>query len=104
MAPRIYTSPVSSVPSPPSSIITHIFSSPSGDPNTIGGYPGSTNAFIDAESGTTLTRAQTKHFALSFAYGLRDHPTTAARRGDVIMIYSPNSLNWPVALFGSGAF
>jgi hypothetical protein len=96
---RIYTSPVPSVPVLSTSIFTRLFDSP--DPNTIGRYPASASAFIDSDSGTTLTRAQTKRLALSLAYGLRNHPTTLARRGDVIMIFAPNSLSWPVALFAS---
>ncbi|RDB25422.1 4-coumarate--CoA ligase-like 7 [Hypsizygus marmoreus] len=103
MAPRIYTSPVPSVPLVSTSVFTHLFASPSGDPNTIGGYPGSAKAFIDAETGTTLTRAQTKNLALSLGYGLRNHPNTGARRGDVVLVYSPNSLSWPILLFGAVA-
>ncbi|KAF8231352.1 AMP binding protein [Tricholoma matsutake] len=101
MAPKIYTSPVPSVPIVATSIFTYLFSSPSHDLDTIGGYLGATKAFIDAPSGTTLTRAQLKHLALSFAFGLRDHPTAAAKRGDVVLVFSQNSLNWPVVLFGS---
>ena len=97
--PRIYTSTVPSVPVLSTSIFTRLFSSP--DPNTIGGYPASATAFIDSDSGITLTRAQTKHLALSLAYGLHNHPTTLAQRGDVIMIFAPNSLSWPIVLFAS---
>src|ERR1700710_685588 len=102
MAPVIYTSVVPSVPVPSTSIFTYLFSSPSGDPNTIGGYPGSKPAFIDAPSGTTITRAHLKSLALSLAFGLRDHPTTSVKRGDTLLVYSHNSLIWPVLLFGSG--
>lgn len=102
MAPKIYTSPVPSVPVVATSIFTHLFSSPSHDPDTVGGYPGATKVFVDAPSGTTLTRAELKHLALSFAFGLRDHPILATKRGDVVLVYSYNSLNWPVVLFGSG--
>jgi len=98
----IYTSPVPSVPVLTTSIFSRLFFSPPNDPDTIGGYPASASAFIDFDSGTTLTRAQTKHLALSLAYGLRNHPTAPARRGDVIMFYAPNSLSWPIALFASG--
>ena len=97
--PRIYTSTVPSVPVLSTSIFTRLFSSP--DPSIIGGYPASASAFIDSDSGITLTRAQTKRLALSLAYGLRNHPTTLARRGDVIMIFAPNCLSWPIVLFAS---
>jgi len=102
MAPRIYSSPVPSLPIPSSSIFTYLFFSPPHDPISVGGFPASTPAFVDAESGTVLTRAQTKHFALCLAYGLKHHPHIRARRGDVVLVFSQNSLSWPVALFGSG--
>ena len=87
---------------PSTSVFTYLFSSD--DPNFVSGYPGEAKAYIDAPSGTTLTRGQLKNLALSFAFGLRDHPNLVARRNDVIFIYSHNSLNWPVVLFGSGTF
>lgn len=101
MAPRIYTSHVPDVPILNTSIFTRIFSSRG--PSDVGGFPGSMRAFVDAASGTVLTRAQLKNLALSFAYGLRDQPTTRpfAKRGDTVLIYSPNSLAWPVVLYGS---
>ncbi|KAJ7928469.1 AMP binding protein [Mycena leptocephala] len=85
------------------SIFTRLFASrASGD---VGGFPGSLKAFVDAESGASITRAQLLHFALSFAHGLKHNPNTSrfAKRGDTVLIYSPNSLAWPVVLFGSVA-
>lgn len=102
MAPTIYTSPVPSVPVASRSIFTHLFSSPSNDPNTIGGCPASAAAFVDAASGTVITRGQLKLLALKLGYGICNHPTTASRRGDTVLIYSQNTLSWPVVLFGSG--
>jgi acyl-CoA synthetase (AMP-forming)/AMP-acid ligase II len=104
MAPKIYTSSIPSIPVYATSIFTYLFSSPSHDPKSVGGFPGATKAFVDAPSGTMLTRAQLKHLALSFAFGVRNHPTTSAKRGDVVLVFSHNSLNWPVVLFGSGMF
>ncbi|KAJ7108778.1 AMP binding protein [Mycena epipterygia] len=103
MAPRIYTSHIPDVPILNTSIFTRLFSSRG--PGDVGGFPGSMRAFVDAASGVVLTRAQLKNLALSFAYGLRDHPTTLpfVKRGDTVLIYSPNSLAWPVVLFGSVA-
>ncbi|KAJ7432182.1 AMP binding protein [Mycena galericulata] len=103
MAPRVYTSPSPDVPIVNTSVFTKLFSSSaSGD---VGGFPGSTRAIVDGASGTTLTRAHLKELALSLAYGLRDHPSTRqfAKRGDTILIFSPNSLAWPVVVFGSVA-
>ncbi|KAF8891748.1 AMP binding protein [Infundibulicybe gibba] len=102
MAPRIYTSPIPPVPIINQSIFTYLFSSPDG-PNNIGGVPGTTPAFVDAASSTTLTRAQLKASALALAWGLRNHPNTSVKRGDTLLIYSQNSLHWPVVLFGSVA-
>lgn len=103
MAPKIYTSPVPSVPIFKRSIFTHLFRSASLSPSTedVGGFPGSAPAFIDAVTGTTLTRAQLKNLALTFGYGLLNHPTIPLKRGDTVLIFSPNSLAWPVVLFGS---
>ncbi|KAJ7185864.1 AMP binding protein [Mycena filopes] len=101
MAPRIYTSHVPDVPILNMSIFTKLFGSRA--PGDVGGFPGSLRAYIDAASGATITRAEAKHLALSFGHGLRDHPTTRgfAQRGDTVLIFSPNSLAWPVVLFGS---
>ncbi|KAJ6582984.1 AMP binding protein [Mycena vulgaris] len=103
MTPRIYSSEFPDVPILNTSIFTKLFGSRG--PGDVGGFPGSMPAFIDAASGTTITRAQLKKLALSFAYGLRDHPNTRpfTKRGDTILIYSPNSLAWPVVLHGSVA-
>lgn len=101
MAPKIYTSSFSAVPVHDRSLFTHLFST-SKNPSDIGGLPGSSPAFIDALTGTTITRAQLKTLAFSFGYGIRQHKITNAKRGDTILIYSQNSLAWPVVLYGSG--
>ncbi|KAF8070774.1 AMP binding protein [Lyophyllum atratum] len=103
MAPRIYTSPVPAVPIVATSVFTHLFATPAHDPHSVGGFPASTPAFVDAESGTVLTRLQTKNLSLRLAYGLKHQPHITARRGDVALVFSENSLSWPVALFGSVA-
>lgn len=104
MAPKIYTSPLPRPPLVHRSVFTHLFGSANGNPGDVGGYPSSTPAYIDAATGTTLTRGQVKHLALSVAYGLKHHPATAdlTKRGDTVMVYSPNSLWWPVVVFGLG--
>lgn len=100
MAPKIYKSPLVPPPLANHSVFTHLFSLKG---NTVGGYPSSAPAFIDAATGTTLTRGQLRQFALSLAYGIKKHPNTAVKRGETILIYSPNSLTWPIVLFGLGA-
>jgi long-subunit acyl-CoA synthetase (AMP-forming) len=100
MSPTIYTSPYPEVPIPKTSVFTHVFASRG--PGDVGGFPGSMKAFIDSVSGAYITRAQLLDLSLSFGHGLRNHPNTKAlaKRGDTILIYSPNSLAWPVLLFG----
>ncbi|KAF7351179.1 4-coumarate--CoA ligase-like 7 [Mycena sanguinolenta] len=103
MAPQIYTSPYPSFPIHSTSVFTRLFASRgSGD---IGGFSGSLKAFVDADSGASITRAELVQLTLSFAYGLKNHPTTSlfATRGSTVLIFSPNSLAWPVVLFGSVA-
>ncbi|KAJ6609065.1 AMP binding protein [Mycena sp. CBHHK59/15] len=97
---RIYTSGIPDVPVLSTSVFTQLFSSRgTGD---VGGFPGISPAFIDAATGTSITRAQLLNLSLSFGFGLRDHPSTraSAKRGDTVLIYSPNSMSWPVVLFG----
>ncbi|KAJ6582989.1 AMP binding protein [Mycena vulgaris] len=103
MSPTIYTSPYPDVHIPRTSVFSRVFASQG--PGDVGGFPGSTKAFIDAASGTSITRAQLKDLSLSFAYGLRNHPNTRSfsKRGDTVLLFSPNSLAWPVALFGAVA-
>ncbi|KAG6813535.1 hypothetical protein H0H92_010240 [Tricholoma furcatifolium] len=103
MSPVIYTSPLAPVPVDYASTFSHLFYLNPNDPTTVGGYSGSLPAYIDAETGTTLTRRQTRDFALQVAYALRHRSDIRAQRGHVALIYSPNSLSWPVALFGSVA-
>ncbi|KAF9012476.1 AMP binding protein [Cyathus striatus] len=55
MAPTIYASPYPPVPIVDHSIFTSLFSSP--HPDNVGCHPASTPAFVDAHTGTTLTRA-----------------------------------------------
>ncbi|KAJ6609078.1 AMP binding protein [Mycena sp. CBHHK59/15] len=103
MAPTIYTSHIPNVPILNTSIFTRLFTSRA--PGDIGGFPGSMKAFVDAASGAFITRAQLLNLSLSLAHGLHNHPTTRpfSKRGDTMLIYSPNSIAWPVVLFGSVA-
>ncbi|KAJ7449076.1 hypothetical protein B0H11DRAFT_2247380 [Mycena galericulata] len=80
MPPRIYTSNFPDVPI--------------SAPRYSRTFWGSELAFIDAATGASLTRARLRELSLSFAHGIRDHPRISAfsRRGDTVLIYSPNSL------------
>ncbi|KAK7044883.1 AMP binding protein [Favolaschia claudopus] len=84
------------------SIFTRVLSSRTPAADDVGGFPGSSTAFIDGATGTSLTRKQLLDLSLSFAYGIQNRPATApfATRGSTALIYSPNSLAWPVVLFG----
>ncbi|KAF5384518.1 hypothetical protein D9757_006442 [Collybiopsis confluens] len=100
MAPRIYTSPCPPVPLFSRSIFTHLLSIDSKNDNLIGGYPAPETLFIDAATGTSLTRHQFRSLALKFGYGLTHDSRVKAQRGDTIMVYSPNSLAYPVFVLG----
>ncbi|TFK23931.1 AMP binding protein [Coprinopsis marcescibilis] len=101
-APKIFRSPFADVFVHERSIFSHLFSS-SSVPGNVGAYPATHPAFIDAKTGTTLTREHTKKLALSLGFGLRNHPIYPTTRGDKILMFSHNSFAYPIALFGSVA-
>jgi len=97
----IYRSPVPNVAVPNESLFTFIF-----EGKVDREIPGSTRAFIDAPTGRTITRAELKAACLSLGWGLRNVFANKLggveiTRGDTVMIFSPNSFAWPLALFGS---
>ncbi|KAK7045638.1 hypothetical protein VNI00_007471 [Paramarasmius palmivorus] len=96
MAPKIYKSSAPSVTIKSHSIVTHLLSSSSED--RVGRHPANAIAYVDAATGTSLTRGQLKSLAFKFGHGLT---TIGARRGDTILMYSPNSLAWPVVILGA---
>lgn len=97
---KIYPSKIPSVPLVDKSIFTHLF--PKHDR-----FPGTSTAFIDTETGYTITRTQLKHLCLELAWGLRNQLPklggVSLKRGDTVMIFSPNSIAWPVMLHGTFA-
>ncbi|PPQ66308.1 hypothetical protein CVT24_007305 [Panaeolus cyanescens] len=101
MSPKIYSSSIQSVPLYNRSVFTHLLSQTA--QNQIAGFPASAPAFIDAPSGTTISRGQLRNLALSLGYGLKNYPVIAqhAKRGGTILVYSHNSLAWPVVLLGA---
>jgi hypothetical protein len=100
MPPKIYTSPLPSVPIPDTSIFTYLFGS--NNPAFVGPFPASQPAFIDASTGTTITRGRLKDLALQLGYGLQS--IFGAKRGDTILVYSHNSIHWPVVVFGASVY
>ncbi|KAH6908166.1 AMP binding protein [Coprinopsis sp. MPI-PUGE-AT-0042] len=64
-------------------------------------------AYIDAGTNQALSRQDVKTGALKLAWGLQNRVSLGSggplKRGDTIMLMSPNSLSWPLTLFGSVA-
>ncbi|TFY80800.1 hypothetical protein EWM64_g3213 [Hericium alpestre] len=101
----IYTSPYAPVRPPSCSVYTFHFSL-THPGSQYWKHPPSAPAFTSAPTGNTLTRAQLRSLTLQLFHGLK-HPPPSIRgrlvpfaRGDVVLVFSPNSLAWPVVLFG----
>ena len=97
----IYRSSIPDIEIPDESLFTFLFE---GKVNRE--VPGTTPAFIDASTGRSITRSEFKTACLSLGWGLTNVFSkklggAEITRGDVAMIFSPNSFAWPVALFGS---
>lgn len=100
---KIYKSNYPDVEIPSQSIFTHVL--PENGP-----YAHNLPAFIDAPTEATLSRRQLRDAALRFAAGLVDEHAVlrtknpdggpVLKRGDVVSIYSPNSLSFAIALYG----
>jgi 4-coumarate--CoA ligase len=97
MGGNIYTSPYPSIPLVNSSIYTFLFSQD--QHRSAGNEP----AFIDASTGEFLSRNDIKRLTLEFAWGARNQLAKLGgpklKRGSTIMIFSPNSIAYPVLLF-----
>ncbi|KAF8599410.1 acetyl-CoA synthetase-like protein [Ceratobasidium sp. AG-I] len=88
---RIYKSSYPDYVIPRESVFTKLFPS---EPR----FDESLPAFIEAATGRTLSRGDVRDLSLRLGYGTRSLLNT--KRGDTIMIFSPNSLVWPITLFG----
>ncbi|KAI0079315.1 AMP binding protein [Panus rudis PR-1116 ss-1] len=95
----IYPSPHPKIEVAQESIWTFLFQT------TFDRHPSSAAAFIEASTGRSVSRGELKQLCLSFAHGIRDYfPKVGGvplKRGDTLMIFSPNSLSWPIMLYGS---
>ncbi|CUA71783.1 AMP binding protein [Rhizoctonia solani] len=91
MSPRIYKSTYPDRTIPRESVFSKLFPK---NPE----YDETLPAFIDALNGRTVSRGEVKALSLRLAYGLQR--TLGIKRGETIMIFSPNSLIWPVAMLG----
>ncbi|KAG6381916.1 AMP binding protein [Boletus reticuloceps] len=105
---KLVTSPYPNVPLFRRSIFTHLLGTTPDTPHLIGGFPASSPAFIDAATATVLSRATLRSYALQFAFSLHDlpaplaytpNPTTPA----TVLIFSPNTIVWPILLHGVAA-
>jgi 4-coumarate--CoA ligase len=103
MSSRIYTSPYPPLSLVSRSIFTDLLSE-SVNPkngNLVGGFSAQRRAFIDATTGTSLNRRELRNLALALGFGLKHDSRIKAKRGDTILIFSPNSLAYPVILLGA---
>ena len=97
----IYHSPIPDVSIPDESLFTFLF-----EGRVDREIPGTTPVFIDALTGRSITRSEFKAACLSLGWGLRNVFAkklggVEIKRGDMVMIFSPNSFAWPFALLGS---
>ncbi|GAV99220.1 amp binding protein [Lentinula edodes] len=59
-----------------------------------------TGSRIGCEHGPRF-RQDLRTLSLKFGYGLRHDPRVKAQRGDVVLVFSPNSLQYPVYILGA---
>ncbi|PBK78482.1 AMP binding protein [Armillaria solidipes] len=93
-----YTSPFPDIPIVNRSLFTHLLYKSSRDSKLVGGHPADSPVFVDSATGTVLIREKLRSLCLSLGYGLRHH---GAKRGDTILLFSPNALAYPVVLLGA---
>lgn len=99
---KIYTSPHAPVPVRNESIYTNLAVTRFND------FPQELPAFIDGATGRVISRGDWLQLTHEMAWGLRHEflrlgGVRSLQRGDVAMIFSPNSIAWPVMLFGGFA-
>ena len=97
----IYRSPIPDIDLPDESLFTFLF-----EGKVDREIPGTIPLFIDGPTGRSITRSEFKTACLSLGWGLTNvFPKKLGgveiTRGEVVMIFSPNSFAWPFALFGS---
>ncbi|KAK0239832.1 AMP binding protein [Armillaria nabsnona] len=93
-----YSSPFPDVPIVNRSLFTHLLHKSSRDSKLVGGHPADSPVFVDSATGTVLIREKLRFLCLSLGYGLRHH---GEKRGDTILVFSPNALAYPVVLLGA---
>ena len=96
----VYRSPIPDIAVPEESLFTFLFGEVDRE------IPGTIPAFIDAPTGRIVTHSELRTACLSLGWGLKHIFASKLggveiARGDTVMIFSPNSFAWPLALFGS---
>lgn len=98
---KIYTSPYPPISFPDESVFTYLLRTRFDE------HPPTRAAFVDAATGKVITRAEFRTLSLSMGWGLRNELARLGgvplKRGDVALIFSPNSIAWPIMLFGGFA-
>ncbi|EPQ51344.1 acetyl-CoA synthetase-like protein [Gloeophyllum trabeum ATCC 11539] len=98
---KVYTSTYPRPHLPQCSVFTYLFSGPNFASTA------SKTAFIDTVTGRSISRGELKDLALQWGHGLTNafpalpQGGVKVKRGDTVMIFSPNSLAFPVLLHGS---
>ena len=89
MAPVIYTSPHPKRELPSTSLFTFLYS---------GGHDPASPAYIDVLTKRVLSRADVRSLALQVGYSARHQ--LKLKKGEVALVFSPNTITWPVVLLG----
>ncbi|KIN97592.1 hypothetical protein M404DRAFT_160109 [Pisolithus tinctorius Marx 270] len=110
MNEQVFRSSLLPVPLSRRSIFTHLLGTFPTTPHLVGGFPASSPAFIDAATGVTISRGQLRSFALQLAHSLinlpeplRHQPNGTTTTRPTVLIFSPNSIVWPIMALGASA-
>ncbi|KIY68370.1 acetyl-CoA synthetase-like protein [Cylindrobasidium torrendii FP15055 ss-10] len=98
---KIYSSTFSNVPLVNRGVFSYFLGA--SRPGYVGEHPANWPAFTDAASGATITRGHLRALSLQLGHGLTHHATLRASRNDTALIFAPNILQFPLAMFGSWA-
>jgi 4-coumarate--CoA ligase len=85
------------------SIFTHLLGTTADTPDLVGGFPADSPAFVDAATATVLTRAALRSYALQFAHSLDHLPAPLLTGQPTVLVFSPNSIVWPILFHGIAA-
>ncbi|KIK15852.1 hypothetical protein PISMIDRAFT_16239 [Pisolithus microcarpus 441] len=110
MSEQVFRSSLPPVPLPRRSVFTHLLGTSPHIPHLVGGFSASSPAFIDAVTGVTISRGQLRSLTLQLAHSLINLPEPLQHRGNgatttrpTVLVFSPNSIVWPMMLLGASA-